>query len=125
MRDGGLNAMSRSAGSLITLLMLGASVVFVLYALAQPVAEDRARIADSMGPDSTNTTWTRPLAIPTAPPIPPPSRPATIKVPSPDAIRSGHACLPLSFLLSNRSVPTNNEWGYAREVDCPVMGHKR
>jgi hypothetical protein len=109
-RDGGV-LLALACSSLLL-------VALTVWALAQPVDGDRARLLDAMGPDSTNTTWTRPLAVPTGPPSPTPSSPAPTKMPSQADLLSGKTCLPLSFLLSNRPLPASGAFGYGRSVAC-------
>jgi hypothetical protein len=46
----------------------------------------------------------------------------TIKVPSQADLLSGKACLPMSFLLSNRPIPAGGDFGYSKPVDCPARG---
>jgi hypothetical protein len=99
-----------------------ATVVFFLWAvLGHPTPAEQARARDSIG-HSTGQVWAQahptetitPLL--TAPPSPPPPRAATIRVPSRADLLSGRACLPLTFLLSNRAAP--EDFGYARSIAC-------
>ena len=39
---------------------------------------------------------------------------------TPDALRSGRACLPMNYLLSNR--PLGSEYGFAQDVSCRAEG---
>ena len=86
--------------------------------LAHSTSQNRAQLSDSIGP-STGIRWDRretqaegAAGLSRAPEGSPPEveRPAT------DALRSGRACLPLSYLLSNR--PLGSEYGFARDVSC-------
>jgi len=86
--------------------------------LAHSTSQDRAQLSDSIG-HSTGIRWDRretqadgAARLSLAPEGSPPEveRPAT------DALRSGRACLPMNYLLSNR--PIGSEYGFARDVSC-------
>ena len=86
--------------------------------LAHSTSQDRAQLSDSIGP-STGIRWDRreTQADGAAGPsrATEGSRPE-VERPGTDALRSGRACLPLSYLLSNR--PISSEYGFSRDVSC-------
>jgi len=87
--------------------------------LAHSTAQDRAQLSDSIG-HSTGIQWDR-RETPAAGAVEPTrgtegSRPE-VERPATDALRSGRACLPMNYLLSNR--PLGPEYGFAQDVSCP------
>ena len=86
--------------------------------LAHSTSQDRAQLSDSIG-HSTGIRWdrretqsdgtARPSVAPEGPP-PEVERPAT------EALRSGRACLPMNYLVSNR--PISSEYGFSLDVSC-------
>jgi len=86
--------------------------------LAHSTAQDRAQLSDSIG-QSTGIRWdrreTRADGASEPSRAPEGSRPDAER-PATDALRSGSACLPMNYLLSNR--PLSSEYGFARDVSC-------
>jgi len=90
--------------------------------LAHSTSQDRAQLSDSMG-HSTGIRWDRretqadgasEPSRATEGSQPEVERPATGI--TTDALRSGRACLPMNYLLSNR--PLGSEYGFAQDVAC-------
>ncbi len=90
--------------------------------LAHSTSQDRAQLSDSLGP-STGIRWDHreTQADSSAGPslAADGSRPE-VERPATDALRSGRACLPMNYLLSNR--PLASEYGFARDVSCAGEG---
>jgi hypothetical protein len=86
--------------------------------LAHSTSQDRAQLSDSMG-HSTGIRWdrreTQADGIAGLSLAPEGSRP-DVERPATDALRSGRACLPMNYLLSNR--PLGSEYGFSRDVSC-------
>ena len=122
-REGG-RMTGRDGGVLLALLcIVTLGIVAGGWAiLAHSTLQDRAQLSDSMGP-STGIRWDRretqadgasePSRAPEG------SRPE-VERPATDALRSGRACLPMGYLLSNR--PLGSEYGFPQDVSCERKG---
>jgi len=86
--------------------------------LAHSTLQDRAQLSDSTG-HSTGIRWdrreTQADSATELSKAPEGSRPE-VERPATDALRSGRACLPMNYLLSNR--PLGPEYGFARDISC-------
>jgi hypothetical protein len=96
--------------------------------LAHSTSQDRAQLSDSIG-HSTGIRWDRRETQADGAARPSlaaeGSRPE-VERPATDALRSGRACLPMNYLLSNR--PLNPEYGFSRDISCadrkgPIDAH--
>ncbi len=110
----------RDGGILLALLcVVTLGIVAGWWAiLAHSTSQDRAQLSDSIG-QSTGIRWNR-RETPAAGAVEPTrategSRPE-VERPATDALRSGRACLPMNYLLSNR--PLGSEYGFAQDVSC-------
>jgi hypothetical protein len=86
--------------------------------LAHSTAQDQAQLSDSIGP-STGIRWDRretPADGAARPSLATEGSRPDVERPATDALRSGRACLPMNYLLSNR--PLGSEYGFARDVSC-------
>jgi hypothetical protein len=90
--------------------------------LAHSTSQDRAQLSDSIGP-STGIRWDRPKTQADGaarPSLAPEGSRTEVERPATgittDALRSGQACLPMNYLLSNR--PISSEYGFSRDVSC-------
>lgn len=103
------------------LISLALAVAFLLWALAQPTGDDAARLADSLGPDSTHIVWAGPLLASGSVPrhtLPAPESPR----PSTSALLAGRACIELRELLRNRPIPSDGDFGYSKPIVCGREG---
>jgi hypothetical protein len=86
--------------------------------LAHSTLQERAQLSDSTG-HSTGIRWdrreTQADSATELSKAPEGSRPE-VERPATDALRSGRACLPMNYLLSNR--PLGPEYGFARDISC-------
>jgi hypothetical protein len=85
--------------------------------LAHSTSQDRAQLSDSIG-HSTGIRWDRRETQADGAAVPSRATESGPEVerPATDALRSGQACLPMNYLLSNR--PLGSEYGFARDVSC-------
>ena len=86
--------------------------------LAHSTSQHRAQLSDSIG-HSTGIRWDRretQADVAARPSRATEGSQPEVERPATDALRSGRACLPLSYLLSNR--PLGPEYGFARDVSC-------
>ena len=91
--------------------------------LAHSTSQDWAQLSDSIG-HSTGIRWdrreTRADGASESSRATEGSQAPEVERPATDALRSGRARLPLSYLLSNR--PLGSEYGFARDVSCAGEG---
>jgi hypothetical protein len=86
--------------------------------LAHSTSQDRAQLSDSLG-HSTGIRWDRHETQAdgaAGPSLATEGSRSEVERPATDELRSGRACLPMNYLLSNR--PLGSEYGFARDVSC-------